>query len=123
MRKAKKVPDQFIVKNHGRTDSNVSSIYASESELSRRESMSVNDLRITKKGVLDVETLNNKIDLKGRIAAHLIKRSNHTMVTRYVGFQKIDEDSSLHEFCHYVFGGLKEQPFMSSDPNPGFSMN
>ena len=40
-----------------------------------------------------------------------LKRSNHTMVTVYQGHTKTKEGNLLHEFCHYLFGGLAEQPY------------
>jgi hypothetical protein len=40
-----------------------------------------------------------------------LKRSNHSMVTIYQGYTKNKEGNLLHEFRHYLFGGLAEQPY------------
>ena len=52
--------------------------------------------------------------MKGVIRkTQMIKRSNHTMVTMFVGKQILRDGNVISEFRHYLFGGLAEMPFQT----------
>lgn len=41
----------------------------------------------------------------------LIRRSNHTMVSQYMGATNMPYGNVRHDFRHYLFGGLVESPY------------
>ena len=57
-----------------------------------------------------------EVDYEQEKTSQMVRLSHHTMVSMHLGFQKLKYGATVHEFRHYIFGGMVDTSSDKSGP-------